>query len=98
MREILGRLQELQIDRVKISRYEAFIARDEKQDARETELNNKALDLAQREKEAVEKERDHWKERADYYQNAYDILEKDRGGAGCFFKHLFTLWLASCGG
>lgn len=98
MREVLGRLQELQEDRIKITRYKAFIDRDEKQDAREAALNAKALELAQKDKEAVERERDAWKRDAEFYKNAYEILSKKRGGAGCTFLKVITLWLYSCGG
>ncbi len=98
MREVLGRLQELQVDRQKLKQYQAFIDRDQQQDAREAALNAKALELAQKDKEAMEKERDFWKEKADYYKEAYDILAKKRGGVGCTLAKLFTLWLYSCGG
>jgi hypothetical protein len=76
----------------------AAIERDRQQDIREAQLNAQAIELAKGAKAVVEKDRDQWKERAERFQSEYEILAKKRGGAGCFFQHLFTLWLKSCGG
>lgn len=94
-REILLRLQELELLRKQLELQTAYIAKDKEQDDRERALAAKELELAKQATVAAQADAKLWQDKFEAYKAAYESVSH-KGGVGCFFKHLFTLWLARC--
>ena len=95
-RQILMQLYELQASRGIIATYEDFIKRDKEQDAKERENYERAIALEKQAGALIQKELELEKEKARMYQDLYDACKNKPGGAGCFFKRLFSLGLIRC--
>lgn len=55
------------------------------------------VNLAHERVALTEKERDLNIEKFTFYKTAYEACQQaGKHGIGCFFKHLFTLWMARC--
>lgn len=94
-RQILQNLYEVEQLRLKVAQLEAFIAKDAAQDQREREQDARDLAISKRELAASQAETKLWEDKYNAYKAAYETVSK-KGGVGCFFVHLFTLWLVPC--
>jgi hypothetical protein len=97
-RLLLVQLYELESARAKILAYEDFILKEKDLDSREKAIQQQAIDNEKRSTDLARGERDLAQEQAKFYKDLYTTVSKKRGGVGCFFKKLFTLGIARCGG
>lgn len=97
-REILLRLAELQVLREKVRLQDAFIAKDEAQDAREAALHARELELAKQKQALTEQELAIWKDKAAKLEEAYDLVRKvGHKSVGCIIGKILTIGLLRCG-
>lgn len=102
-RIVLDYLIELQATRATILQLKADQIKEDLRDARDRESWQKALDAERRvtaavekERDVVIKERDLAIEKAKLYEDLYNVVRHKKGGFGCFFRKLFTLWRYQC--
>ncbi len=98
-REIILRLQEVQLLRDRVRLQQEYIERDEEQDKRELELNQQALANVRAELALAKKERDLALEKAKHFQDAFEAVKKIKKPRGfwCKLKKALTLGIARCG-
>ena len=98
LRQILAQLYELKALRQQVAEYEAYVARDQEQDARERLNADRALELERQATALARKERDLAQEQAALYKQLWEASKKKSGGFGCVMKKIFSLGIARCGG
>ena len=97
LRQILSQLYELRALREQVAAYEAYVTRDQEQDARERASYERALELERQATALAVRETDIERQRADLYEGLYRALTKKPGWT-CTLKKILTLGIARCGG
>ena len=95
LRQILAQLYELRALRGQVAAYDAYVMRDQEQDARERAAYERALELERQATALAVRETAVERQRADLYEGLYMALTKKRGWT-CTLKRIFTLGLGRC--